>query len=141
VPSTGHSRLTSFVPGLGLAVLSKFTCSACLGAYSGLLASAGVGFVATDSGLTILTAALLALGFAGVAWSTRRHHHVGPLALMVIGSGVVLAARLAAPSTPALLAGAVVTLAGSVWNLWLERRHESCYATPAAEVATKKTTW
>jgi hypothetical protein len=129
---------TALLPGLGLAVLSKFTCAACVGAYSGLLASAGVGFVATDSGLTFLTAGLLALGFAGVAWSTRRHRQPGPLALVVVGSGVVLAGRFGAPSTLVLLAGAAVTLAGSAWNVWLERRPISCRATAAADVATNE---
>jgi len=36
------------------------------------------------------------------------------------------------PSTRVLLAGAAVTLAGSVWNLWLERRPRSCYVDVAA---------
>ncbi len=117
--SERSSRFTALLPSLGLAVLSKFTCAACLTAYSGVLASVGVGFVATDSGLTILTAGLLALGLASVAWSTRRHRHLGPLAVVLVGSGVLLTARSGMPSTRVLLAGAAITLAGSVWNLWL----------------------
>jgi hypothetical protein len=131
-------RFTALLPGVGLAVLSKFTCAACVGAYSGLLASAGLGFVATDSGLTLLTAGLLALGFASAAWSTRRHRHPGPLALVVIGSGIVLAGRFGAPSMLVLLAGAAVTLVGSAWNVWLERRPVSCCATIEAGVAPKE---
>lgn len=45
-------RTVSLLPSAGVAVLSKFTCSFCLGAYTGLLSSLGVGFVATDAGLT-----------------------------------------------------------------------------------------
>ena len=130
------SRFTALLPGLGLAVLSKFTCAACVTAYSGVLASVGVGFVAADSGLTILTAVLLVLGLASVAWSTRRHRHLGPLALVLGGSGVLLTARSGMPSTRVLLAGAAITLAGSVWNLWLERRATSC----CADVATNEST-
>jgi hypothetical protein len=130
-------RFTALLPGLALAVLSQFTCAACVGAYAGLLASAGVGFVATDAGLTFLTAGLLALGLAGVAWSTRKHRHAGPLALVVIGSGVVLAGRFGAPSTFVLLAGAAVTLAGSAWNLWLERRPINCCASGEADVVSR----
>ena len=130
------SRFTALLPGLGLAVLSKFTCAACVTAYSGVLASVGVGFVATDSGLTILTAGLLALGLASVAWSTRKHRHLGPLAVVVVGSAVLLTARSGMPSTRVLLAGAAVTLAGSVWNLWLERRATIC----CADVATIEST-
>jgi len=135
------SRFTGLLPGLGLAVLSKFTCAACVTAYSGVLASVGVGFVATDSGLTILTAALLALGLASVAWSTRRHRHFGPLSLVAVGSGVLLAARLGAPaSTTVLLAGAAITLAASVWNLWLEHRATSCCAAVRPDVASSEST-
>ena len=48
-------RTLSLLPSAGVAVLSKFTCSFCLGAYTGLLSSLGVGFVATDAGLAWLT--------------------------------------------------------------------------------------
>jgi MerC mercury resistance protein len=130
------SRFTALLPGLGLAVLSKFTCATCLTAYSGVLASVGVGFVGAGSGLTILTAGLLVLGLASVAWSTRRHRHLGPLTLVLVGSGVLLTARAGMPSTRVLLAGAAITLAGSVWNLWLERRATSC----CADVATNEST-
>ncbi len=123
------SRFTALLPSLGLAMLSKFTCAACLTAYAGVLASLGVGFMAAGSGLTILTAVLLLLGLASVAWSTRRHRHVGPLALVVVGSGLLLTARSGGTaSTRVLLAGAAVTLAGSVWNLWLERGPARCFA-------------
>jgi hypothetical protein len=131
------SRFTALLPSLGLAVLSKFTCAACLTAYSGVLASVGVGFVAADSGLTILTAGLLLLGLASVAWSTRKHRNLGPLALLVVGSAVLLTARSGMPSTRVLLAGAAITLAGSVWNLWLERRPPSCCADVAINQSTQ----
>ncbi len=124
--SERSSRFAALLPSLGLAVLSKFTCAACLTAYSGVLASLGVGFVAADPGLTILTAVLLLLGLATVALSARRHRHLGPLALVLAGSGVLLAARSGMPSTKVLLVGAAITLAGSVWNLWIERRAPGC---------------
>jgi hypothetical protein len=132
-----RSRLATLLPGAGLAVLSKFTCAACVAGYSGVLASLGVGFVATDSGLTILTVALLGLGLASVAWSTRRHRNLGPPALVVVGSGVLLTARSGMPSTRVLLAGAAITLAGSVWNLWLERRPSSCCVDVASNRSTQ----
>lgn len=120
-------RTLSLLPSVGVAVLSKFTCSFCLGAYTGLLGSLGVGFVATDAGLSGLTAGLLALGLAGVTWSTRRHRNLGPLGVMLLGSGVLLVARLDQPSpTRLLIGGAVLALVASLWNLWLERRQPSC---------------
>ena len=131
------SRFTALLPGLGLAVLSKFTCAACVTAYSGVLASVGVGFVATDSGLTILTAVLLVLGLASLAWSTRKLRNLGPIAVVAVGSAVLLTARSGMPSTRVLLGGAALTLAGSVWNLWLERRPISCCANVATNERTQ----
>jgi len=131
-------RFSALLPSFGLAVLSKFTCAACVTVYSGVLASVGVGFVAADSGLTILTAGLLVLGFASVAWSTRSHRHFGPLALVAVGSAVLLTARFGMPSTRVLLAGAAFTLAGSAWNLWLERRPPSCCATVRFDTAANE---
>jgi hypothetical protein len=120
-------RNLSLLPSAGIAVLSKFTCSLCLGAYTGLLGSLGVGFVATDAGLTGLTAGLLALGVAGVAWSTRHHRHLGPLGMMLLGSGILLLARLDQPSPIWLLVGgAALAVGASLWNVLLERRQLSC---------------
>ena len=133
-----RTRFATLLPGVGLAVLSKFTCSACLAAYSGLLASLGVGAAATDSGLTIVTAALLSLGFASVAWSTRGHRHPGPLLLAAAGSAVVLGGRLVTPATGVLLVGAALLLLGTAWNLWLERRPVECCA---RAVAHDEPTW
>jgi hypothetical protein len=128
MPTWGQPfRTLSLLPSVGVAVLSKFTCSFCLSAYTGLLSSVGVGFVATDAGLTGLTAGLLALGLAGVAWSTRRHRHLGPLAVMLLGAGVLLFARFDQPSpTRLLVSGAALAVVASLWNFWLERRQPSC---------------
>ncbi len=120
-------RPLSLLPSAGVAVLSKFTCSFCLGAYTGLLSSLGVGFVATDAGLAWLTVGLLALGIGAVAWSTRQHRHLGPLGLMLLGSGILLVARLDQPSPMrVLIVGAVLAVVASLWNFWLERRKPSC---------------
>ena len=126
-------RTLSLLPSVGVAVLSKFTCSVCIGVYAGLLSSLGVGFVATDRGLTGLTAGLLVLGVAGLAWSTRRHRNLGPLVIMLLAAGILLVARLDQPSpTRLLVGGAALAVAASLWNLWLERRVPSC-CTPGTE--------
>ncbi|MBA3759121.1 MAG: MerC domain-containing protein [Gemmatimonadales bacterium] len=133
-------RSLSLLPSVGVAVLSKFTCSFCLGAYAGLLSSLGVGFLATDAGLSGLTAGLLVLGLAGVAWSTRRHRHLGPLGVMLLGSGVLLMARLDQPSPMRLLVGgAALALGASLWNFRLERRHPTC-CTPVTKASGTQTT-
>ncbi len=129
---SGHPfRNLSLIPAMGVAVLSKFTCSMCIGAYAGALGSLGVGFVATDSGLTALTALLLVLGLAGIGWSARRHGHLGPLSMMLVGAAALLVARLDQPAPLAILiGGAALALGASVWNVWLERKQSSCCLEP-----------
>ena len=74
------SARAGVVPSLGIAVLSKFTCSLCLTAYAGVLSSLGVVLLSTDRGLLIFTAVLVALNLLSLGWSTWRHKHWGPLA-------------------------------------------------------------
>ena len=119
-------RSLSLLPSAGVAVLSKFTCAACVSAYAGMLGSVGVGFVATDAGLMGLTVSLLALGLAAVAWSARRHRHLGPLVLMFVSSSAVLAAReTQAPASVMIVTGGLV-VAASLWNMWIERQTLRC---------------
>lgn len=113
-------RWTPFVPSIGLAVLSKFTCSFCVAAYAGVLSTAGLGFAGTDRGFTVLTGALLTLGALSLWWSARRHRHSGPLALALGGSVVLLVGRMTL-TTRLLYAGAAAVFLGSLWNLWLSR--------------------
>jgi len=111
-------RGSSVAPGLGLAVLAKFSCSMCLGAYVGVLSSMGLGFVATDGGLLVLTVFFAALGAASIAWSSRRHRQWGPLLLAVVGGVLVTVARVRATDS-LLYAGAALVTAGALWNVLL----------------------
>lgn len=114
-------RNTGLAPGLGLAVLAKFSCSFCVAAYAGVLSSLGLGFAATDRGLLTLTVLLVVVGLASVAWSIRRHRSLGPLLLAAVGALVVLAGRVRA-NPPALYAGTALVAAASVWNFWMDRQ-------------------
>jgi hypothetical protein len=132
-------RNLSLVPSVGVALLSKFTCSMCVAAYAGVLSSLGVGFVATDGGLTALTAVLLVLGLVGIAWSSRRHGQLGPLSLMLVSAVVLLVARLNQPAPRTiLLSGAALALGASLWNLWLDRRQPPCCVESGKDVLSKR---
>lgn len=115
-------RSAGLVPSLGVAVLSKFTCSLCLAGYAGVLSSLGLGAMATDSGLTVLTAVFVALNLVSLGWATRHHRHLGPLALALLGSAALLAGRLWWPVPVLLYAAAAVMVIASVWSLWMDRR-------------------
>ena len=115
------ARGTSLAPGLGLAVLAKFTCALCVVGYASVLSSLGLGFVATDRGLTALTVCLLVVNTASLAWSARRRGQRGPLVVATAGSLLVVGGRLLAV-TPMLAIGTGLVIAASLWNLWLGRQ-------------------
>ena len=116
------SARAGVVPSLGIAVLSKFTCSLCLTAYAGVLSSLGVGLLSTDRGLLIFTAVLVALNLLSLGWSTWRHKHWGPLALALLGSAVLLIGRIWSPTPTILYGGALLLLVAAGWNLWTARQ-------------------
>jgi len=114
------ARLTPVAPGLGLAVLAKFSCAMCLTVYAGVLSSLGLSFVATDRGLMTLTLFFLVLGTASIAWSSRRHRNWGPLLVALAGAALVLLGRHWMVDSQ-LYAGTTLVAVAALWNLWLGR--------------------
>jgi hypothetical protein len=121
VPERSWADRLAVVPGLGLAVLSKFSCAACLTAYAAVLSSLGLGIVATDRGLALATAGMVAVNLAMLGWSVGRHRRPGPLAGGILGAIVLLAARLWLPVPGVLYAGAGLVLVAAAWNVWATR--------------------
>ncbi len=56
------------VPGVGVSLLPKLICPLCWPAYAGLLSTLGLGFLISTAYLFPLTAALLALAVASLAF-------------------------------------------------------------------------
>lgn len=110
------------VPSIGLAVLSKFTCSLCLAGYAGVLSSLGLGAIATERGLTVLTAVFVALNLVSLGWATRHHRNLGPLSFALVGSAALLGGRLWWPVPVLLYPAAAVAVIASVWSVWMDRR-------------------
>jgi hypothetical protein len=123
-PGSRWREGVALLPSVGLAVVSKFTCSLCVAGYAGVLSSLGVGFVSTDRGLMGLTLMLLVLGLASLGWSWRPHRHPGPLTVSSIGAVLLILGRLAWTVPLLLYVGAALVLAGSLWNLWLGWRSD-----------------
>lgn len=122
--STVGRRASSvgLAPSLGVAALSKFTCPLCVAAYAGVLSSLGLGVVTTAGGLTALTAVLLSLNLLSLGWSARRHRQLGPLVLALVGSILVVGARVWSPAPAVLYGGTSLVLAASGWNVWAAQR-------------------
>ncbi|MBA2627994.1 MAG: MerC family mercury resistance protein [Gemmatimonadales bacterium] len=110
------------MPSIVLAILAKFTCALCLTAYAGVLSALGVGFVASERGLVVLTVIFLAVGLLSLGWSARRHHRSIPLVVGTIGTVLVLLGRRDAGTPTLLYAGSAVMMIASLWNLWAARR-------------------
>jgi hypothetical protein len=110
-------EVITVVPGIGVALLSKFACPICIAAYAGVLSSLGLSVLTTRQGLTITTVALLLAGISSLWWSARCHGHSGPLVLALAGSILLLVGRLMWNAPPILLSGGAAVFVVSVWNL------------------------
>jgi hypothetical protein len=72
--------------------------------------------------LAPLIGVALLVSIATIAWSTKRHRKIGPLALTLLGSGLVACGRLFWSVPLFVYAGGAALLAASFWNLWIKRR-------------------
>ena len=118
-------RALAVLPGAVLALLPVAHCPACVGAYFAVLSALGLGFLVTERVLAPLIGIFLVFGIATVAWSTRSHRRVGPLAVTLLGSAAVVVGRLIWNVPVVLYGGVALLIAASLWNLWLKRpRHE-----------------
>ncbi|MFQ5494550.1 MAG: MerC domain-containing protein [Phycisphaerae bacterium] len=121
------------VPAAVLPLLPSFSCPVCVAAYAGLLSSLGLGFLLTDRVQRPLILAFLVVSIAGVGWAARQHKRVGPFLLVLLGSVAIVAGRLIWNLTPALYAGVVCLVVGSVWNLILKRPRRKLVALSVAK--------
>ncbi len=113
------------IPGAVAAVLPVATCPACFAVYAGIFSALGVGYLLREEVLTPLIVVLLALGVVSMAWSSRAHRRIGPLAATLAGSAAIVAGRLVWEVPLVLYGGIVLILGASLWNVWLgENRSE-----------------
>jgi hypothetical protein len=71
--------------------------------------------------LAPVIAGALAVGVAGVAWSTRSHRRPGPLIATIAGAILIACGRLIWTIPLLVYFGGAVLLGASLWNLWLKR--------------------
>lgn len=101
-PSTcgcGHDHAPrSSAPGKFLAslapVLACAFCPACLSTYAKVLAAVGVGVVFNERQHTAVLAVALTLSVVAGGWATARARRAGPLAVAVLGCGLIAAGHL-----------------------------------------------
>ena len=109
------------IPAAALPLLPSFSCPVCIAAYAGLLSSLGLGLILTDRVQRPLIVAFLIISVASVGWAARRYKRAGPFVLVLLGAAGIVTGRLAWSVAPALYAGVICLVAGTVWNLILKR--------------------
>src|SRR5579864_1017010 len=74
------------VPSVGVSMLPKLACPACWPAYSGLLASVGLGPLIRETYLLPLTATFLGLALGVMAFKARERYGYGPFLLGLVAA-------------------------------------------------------
>lgn len=118
-----QSMLT--LPGVGVALIPKLFCPACLPAYAGLLSSIGLGVLVTTYLLPI-TVGFLAITLFALAYRAGRRHGYRPFMLGVLGSVGVLAGKFLWSSKLIMYGGVAVLVGASIWNALPRRQVQTC---------------
>lgn len=106
------------VLGAGALLLPVGTCPACLPAYAAALGSLGLGFLLDEQYLLPVTALVLGISLAGLAWRASTRRGYGPLFLGLAGSILALVGKFGVASDAFLYGGLAILIASSVWNAW-----------------------
>ena len=130
------------VPGLGVTLLPLGTCPACWPAYAGFLGSLGLGFLLSETYLLPVTAALLVLAVASLAYRARSRYGYGPFVVGSMAAGLALTGKFFAASDSLLYAGLTLLVCASVWNAWPRRTPSagSCAACVSPQLESLQST-
>lgn len=121
----GTSLLTA-LPAFGAALAPKLTCALCWPAYSGLLASLGVGFVDYTPWLLPAAIVSLAVFLVSLARTGRRTGRTLPLAVGLLGAAAFLGGEFALALPPLTWAGGAALVAATGLSLWWRRAGPAC---------------
>jgi len=106
------------LPGVGVSILPKLACPACWPAYTGLLSSIGLGFLISATYLLPMTALLLGLSLAAIAFRARQRNGYRPLVLGFVAATSVLLGKFVWESKPTLYGAFGLLVIASLWNAW-----------------------
>ncbi len=119
-PKAGISwrRAFAMLPSIGVGLLPKLACPACWPAYAGLLSSFGVSFLIDSRYLFALTAIFLVVALFFLGFRASRRRGLGPLAIGVVASVVLLVGKFHFGSDTAMFLGVGLLMGASFWNSW-----------------------
>jgi mercuric ion transport protein len=123
------------LPAIAGSLLPNVACPACWPAYAAAVGSMGLGFVLDSAHLLPLTAALLSIALAALAYGAKRRRGVGPLLIGVAGAAAVLVGKFSWRSDVVLVLGVAALLAASVWSSWPRRAQSACARCESSGIA------
>jgi mercuric ion transport protein len=121
------------LPGVGVAFLPKVVCPMCSPAYTALLSSVGLPFLATDRYVLPLTLTFMTIAIGSLYVGAAARRGLGPFRLGLVAAASIAGGKFWFDSLPAIYFGVALLVAAAVWNAIPNRN--TCPACKAA--ATK----
>jgi hypothetical protein len=109
------------MPGIGVSLLVAAKCPACWLAYAGLLTMPGVAWLAGETSLLLLTAGLLGIALAPLAYRAHARRGYTPLAVGVVAVILIMIEKWWLASPMLLAVGLALLVGASLWNAWPRR--------------------
>ncbi len=100
-------------------------CPACWPVYAGVLASLGLGFLLDHTYMLPLTALVLALALASLAYHARERRGYRPFLLAMGGVGMILLGKFFLAVDALTYAGLAFLVGASAWNAWPAKKRGS----------------
>jgi len=114
--NTRYRHTTTTVPGVIVAFVPKAVCPICSPAYTAVLSSLGLPFLATATYLFPITTLLLSLAVGSLYFRAARRRGRGPFWLGVVAATALLSGKFWIDSVATMHAGVALLIAASVWN-------------------------
>jgi len=115
------------MPAAVAGVLPALVCPACYPALAGFIGALGLG-ASANRVIAPLTAVLLLIALAGLAYQAKRSRNFWPLAIGVIGAAATYLGQFVLALPAVKVAGIVLLVGASFWNVLLKiknfRRHD-----------------
>jgi hypothetical protein len=103
------------MPAVAVSLLPKAICPICSPAYTALLSSLGLGFVATKY-LVPVTVGFLVVALAALGFRASSRHGLGPFAVGLVAAASVLSGKFWFGSDLTTYVGVGLLVVASAWN-------------------------
>lgn len=129
------------MPGVGVSLLVAAKCPACWLAYAGLLTMPGVAWLVGETSFVLVTAGLLGIALASLAYRAKDRRGYMPLAVGVVAVSLIAIEKWWRASPWLLALGLALLVGASLWNAWPRQATilDSCAACapPESEMSPK----